>query len=136
MISGLHQNSQLRMWTTEANSFWDRSCLGPSSSARRQVCTPDICALSLKEESLPAESALTTETQERASLPGLLIKANRIMRGTSSKQRQLKQLTPEIARCHKANVRILLTEVKTTHHHQNPALPPQPVLGTATHPKS
>ena len=50
---------------------------------------PDICAPSLQEESLPAESALTTETQERASLPGVLIEANRIMRGASSKQRQL-----------------------------------------------
>ena len=34
---------------------------------------PDICAPSLQEESLPAESALTTETQERASLPDLLV---------------------------------------------------------------
>jgi hypothetical protein len=50
---------------------------------------PDICAPSLKEEGLPAESALTTETQERASLPGLLLDNNRIMRGTSSNQRQL-----------------------------------------------
>ena len=37
---------------------------------------PDICTPSLKEESLPAESALTTETQERASLPGVLLEAN------------------------------------------------------------
>jgi hypothetical protein len=36
---------------------------------------PDICAPSLQEESLPAESALTTETQERASVLGLLIEA-------------------------------------------------------------
>ena len=50
---------------------------------------PDICAPSLQEESLPAESALTTETQEKASLPGLLIEANRITQGTSSNQRQL-----------------------------------------------
>jgi hypothetical protein len=50
---------------------------------------PDICPSSLKEESLPAKSALTTETQERASLPGLLIEANRITRRTSSNQRQL-----------------------------------------------
>jgi hypothetical protein len=35
------------------------------------------------------QSALTTETQERASLPGLLKEAYRIMRGTSSNQRQL-----------------------------------------------
>ena len=50
---------------------------------------PDICERYLQEESLPAESAITTETQERASLPGLLVEANRITRGTSSNQRQL-----------------------------------------------
>jgi hypothetical protein len=60
-----------------------------TTSARRQVQTPDIWAPSLQEESLPAESAPTTETQERASLPGLLIEVNRITRGTSSNQRQL-----------------------------------------------
>jgi hypothetical protein len=36
----------------------------------------------------------------------------------------------------KGKVRILLTETKTTHHHQNPAFPPQPDLGTPTHPKN
>ena len=41
---------------------------------------PDIFAPSLQEESLPAESTLTTETQERAGLPGLLTEANSIMR--------------------------------------------------------
>ena len=50
---------------------------------------PYICAPSMKEESLPAESALTTETQERASFPGLLVENNRILRGTSSNQKQL-----------------------------------------------
>ena len=50
---------------------------------------PDICAPSLQEESLPAESTLTTETQERAGLPGLLTEANRITGETSSSQRQL-----------------------------------------------
>jgi hypothetical protein len=39
---------------------------------------PDICPPSLQEESLPAESALTTETQEWASIPGLLIEANKL----------------------------------------------------------
>jgi hypothetical protein len=63
------------------HSFWDRPCFGPSSSARRQVWTADTCALSLQEEGLPAESALTTETQERPSFPGLLMEANRIMGG-------------------------------------------------------
>jgi hypothetical protein len=60
-----------------------------TTSARRQIQMPDIWAPSLQEESLPAESALTTETQERASLPGLLIETNRITRRTSSNQRQL-----------------------------------------------
>jgi hypothetical protein len=65
---------------TEDNRFWDSPCFRPSSSARRQFRTADICAPSLQEESLPAESALTTETQERASLPGLLVEDNRIMK--------------------------------------------------------
>ena len=60
-----------------------------TNSARRQVQTPDIWAPFLKEESLPAESALTTETKDRASLTGLLIEANIITRETSSNQRQL-----------------------------------------------
>jgi hypothetical protein len=48
---------------------------------------PDIWAPSLQMKSLPAESALTTETQERASLPGLLIGAKIITRGTSSNKK-------------------------------------------------
>jgi hypothetical protein len=75
---------------------------------------------------------MTTETEEKAGLPGLLTEANRITGGASSKQRQLKQLTPEITRWRKANERILLTEIKTIHNHQNPALPLQPVLDTTT----
>jgi hypothetical protein len=50
---------------------------------------PDLCAYSLQEESLPAESTLTTETQVRAAVPKLLTEANRITGGTSSSQRQL-----------------------------------------------
>jgi hypothetical protein len=82
LVPGSHQDlsAQVRVWTTEANSFWDRPFFWPSSSAWRQVRMADICATSLQEESLPAESALTTETQERASLPVLLVEANRIMR--------------------------------------------------------
>ena len=49
----------------------------------------DICAPSLQEEGLPAESVQTTETQERASLSCLLIEANRITGGTNSNKRQL-----------------------------------------------
>jgi hypothetical protein len=62
--------------------------------------------------------------------------ANRITGGTNSNQRQLKQLTPEITRWRKANIRILLTETKTTQHHQNPVDPQQQVLDTITHLKS
>jgi hypothetical protein len=60
-----------------------------TTSARRQVRTPDIWVTSLQEESLPAENTLPTETKERASLPGLLIEANRVTWGTSSNQRKL-----------------------------------------------
>jgi hypothetical protein len=56
--------------------------------------------------------------------------------GTSSSQRQLEQLMPEITRWWKASVRILLTETKTAHHHQNPSLPLQRVLNTPKHLKS
>jgi hypothetical protein len=59
------------------------------TSARRQVQISDIWAPSLQEESLPAENTLTTEAKERASLPGLLIEANRVTGGRSSNQRQL-----------------------------------------------
>jgi hypothetical protein len=69
--------------------FWDRPSFGTSSSARRQVWTQDLCAPSLQEESLPAESTLTTETQERAKFLGLLKEDKRITGGTSSNQRQL-----------------------------------------------
>jgi hypothetical protein len=37
----------------------------------------------------PAESALTTGTQERVRLPGVLTEAKRITWGSSSNQRQL-----------------------------------------------
>jgi hypothetical protein len=49
-----------------------------TTSARRQVQTPDIWAPSMQEKSLPEENILTTEAKERATLPGLLIEANRV----------------------------------------------------------
>ena len=81
---------------------------------------------------LPAESTLTTETQERVGLPGVLTEANRITGGTSSSQRQLEHLTPEITRWQKANIRILPTETKNTWHHQKPVIPPQQTLDNPT----
>ena len=49
-----------------------------TTSARSLVRTPDIWVPSLQEESLPAENTLPTQTKERATLPGLLIEANRV----------------------------------------------------------
>jgi hypothetical protein len=68
-------------WTPPRSSQdppWDLKTFGEwnTTSARRQVRRPDIWAPSLQEESLAAESTQTTETKERASLPGLLIEAN------------------------------------------------------------
>jgi hypothetical protein len=56
---------------------------------RRWIRAPDCWTLALKKESLPAESALTTGTQVRVKLPGMMTEANRIPGGSSSKQRQL-----------------------------------------------
>jgi hypothetical protein len=60
------------------DSPWDLRTSGEwiTTSARRQFRTPDIWAPSLQEESLSTESTLNTETQERASLPCLMIQAN------------------------------------------------------------
>ena len=60
----------------------------------------------------------------------MLTEANRTTGGTSSNQRQLEHLTPEITRWRKTKVRILLTETKTTYHHHNPVLPTLRVLDT------
>jgi hypothetical protein len=103
---------------------------------RRGIWAPEFWSPSLQEEGLPAQSALTTGTQERVGLSGVLTKANRITGGTSSSQRQLEHLTPEITRWWKANIRILLIETKPTRHHQNPECLPQQFLDILTHTKS
>ena len=79
---------------------------------------------------MPADNALTTGTQEKFGLPGVLTEANRITVGTTSSQRQLEHLTPQIIRWQKTNVKTLLTETKITQHHQDPVSPPQRVLDT------
>jgi hypothetical protein len=81
-------------------------------------------------------TTLTSRTQERDGLPGVLSKANTLTVGKSSNQRHLEHWTPEIPRWWKDNIRILLTETKTTQHQQNPVLPTQWVLDTPTQPKS
>jgi hypothetical protein len=47
------------LWPQESGGIW----------------APDFCASSLQEESLPADTVLTTGTQERISLPGVLTEA-------------------------------------------------------------
>ena len=81
-------------WTTQRSpqdSPWDLSISSEwiTTSAWRKVRTPDIWAPSLQEEIMPAESTLNTETQEKTSLPGLLIEAKIITWGTRYNQRQL-----------------------------------------------
>jgi hypothetical protein len=82
---------------------------------------------------LPAKRVLTTRTQERVGLPGVLTGANRITGGISSSEKQLEHLIPEITRWQKANVRNLLNETKATQHHQNPVCSPEQVLDATTH---
>jgi hypothetical protein len=84
----------------------------------------------MQEENLPAESALTTGTQERVGLPGVLTEANRITGGTSSIQRQLKHPPPEITRWQKANLRLLqkprpLSIMRTQYSHHSESMIPQ-----------
>ena len=50
---------------------------------------PDFWTPALKEDSLLAESALTTGTQERVGLPGVLTEAKTISGESSSNQRQV-----------------------------------------------
>ena len=82
------------LWTPQRSpqdSPWDLSTSSEwiTTSARRKVRTPDIWDPSLQEEILPAESTLNTETQEKTSLPGLLIEDYIIIWGTRYNQRQL-----------------------------------------------
>jgi hypothetical protein len=123
-------------WASEATDLLGQSPFRSSLSARRQISAAELCALSLQEESLPAESVLTIGNQERVGLPGVLAEANRITRRTSSSQRQLEHLTPEITRWQKAYLRNLLTETKATRPHQNRVLQTQQVLDTPTLPSN
>ena len=97
---------------TEATELLGQGPFRNWSSDRRQSWAPELCVPSLQQARLPTESALTTETQERVGLPRLLTEAVRITGGTSSSQRHLEYLTPEITRWWKANLRNLLTETK------------------------
>jgi hypothetical protein len=132
------QSTQESTWATEATELLGQGSFRPSSPARKWIRAPEseLCTRSLQEESLSTESALTIGTQEIVGLPWVLTEANRITGKTSSSQRQLEHLTPDITTWQKANVRILLTDTKTTRCHQNPVCPTQWVLDSPTHQKS
>ena len=86
-------SAQVRVWTIEATQL-----LGQAEARHllRQALfwafifsqeagpNPGYLCTFPEEESLPAESTLTNETQERARLQGLLTEVNRITGGTSS----------------------------------------------------
>ena len=92
------QSKQESAWASETAELIGHALFEASSSAKRSTGTPDFCVPSLQEKSLPEENALTTGTQERVGLPRVLTEANRITGGTSSSQRELEHLTPEITR--------------------------------------
>ena len=82
-ILGLSETSLLRRAhePQKQQSLLDRvpSGLHPQPGDRAETQTSGH--LPLPEESLPAESAVTTGTQERVGLPGVLTEANRITGG-------------------------------------------------------
>jgi hypothetical protein len=117
-------------------SFLDRvpSCLHLQSRGGSEL--QNSVHLPRKRRDCLQRVLLTTRTHETVGFPGVLTEANRITGGTSSSQRQLEHLTPEIIRCKKENLRILLRETKNIGHHQNPRCPPQWVLDNPTSLKS
>ena len=83
------QSIQVSVQTAEATHLLGQALFRAFIFTQEEGLNADLCAPSLQEESLPEESTLTTETQERAGLPGLLTEANRITGGASSNQRPL-----------------------------------------------
>ena len=79
----------------------------------------------LWEEVLHHLGSQNTERSDKAKLTG----------GSNTKWQQ-DQLTPEISRGQKANVGMLLTEIKALWQHLNPILQPQQVLDIPTHQKN
>jgi hypothetical protein len=82
---------------------------------------------------LTSETALTTGTQERVGLRGVLTEADRRNKLKSEIARISNTRDYQMA---KGKGKNLTKKTKTTRHHQNPLLPPQQVLDTATHLKS
>jgi hypothetical protein len=100
-IPGLSETSLLRraLRVQKHQSFLDRIPFDfhPQPGGRAEPQTT-VYLPHQRKACLPTGSALTPRTQERAGLPGMLPEANRLTGETSSSQRQLEQLTPEITR--------------------------------------
>jgi hypothetical protein len=123
---------------TQVRSPFSPLCLSKASLLRRALATellgqgPTCMHLQAGGGNV-SQLSVHWSYKKRAGLLKVLTRANRLTGGTSSSQRQLEHLRPEIIRWQKVNIRILPTETKTTWHHQNPVLSPQPVLDTPTH---
>jgi hypothetical protein len=82
----LSQNVELR--PRSLGTFLARGELAYRESSDHRTQEVDqssrLLDIALKEESLPANSALTTGTQERVGLPGVLTEAKRITGKSSS----------------------------------------------------
>jgi hypothetical protein len=96
---------------------------------------PDICAPSLQEESLPEESTLKTETQERARLPGLLTKAQNHRRNKLQPETTITNNSRDY-QVVKGKDKNLTNRNQDHSPSSDPALPTQPVLDTPTHLKN
>jgi hypothetical protein len=62
-----------------------------TSELRRWIRAPDCWTPALQEERLPAESTLTTGTQVRVGLSGVLTEANRITGGSANTGKQVEE---------------------------------------------
>jgi hypothetical protein len=110
------------------SSSWTGSLPVLILSQEVELILSPLCTFSARREFATRECSDLQDSRE-SGLPGVLTEARRLTGGTSSRQRQLEHLKPEITRWQKANIRILLTEIMTTRHHQNPVLSPQRVPG-------
>jgi hypothetical protein len=118
-------------------------CTGEHSDCRGNTSsgTGPVSGLHLQpggrseEESFSAESTLTTQTQEKAGLPGLLTEARESQEEQPPARDNYKTNTRDYKMA-KGKHKNLTNKTKTTNHHKIPALPPQSVLDIPTHPKS
>ena len=123
----LSLETELRPRTLDTFPYRGESVSREGSDARNQevdLSSEILCTFPARGELACRECSDHWDSGESWS-PRSADRSQRITGGTSSIQSQLDHLTPEITKWQKANKIILLTETKTTWHHQNQALPPQ-----------